>query len=224
MPALPNVPAVIRLSIRQTLSEDLDVINRLFVHYTGTAPNTSQLVTFAQAVGTAWAARLFANLSHELVGVGVTATDLSSASSPEVDVPFTGSGASVVASTPAGTAFVISHKMARRYRGGHPRTYIAGLPNDQMADAQTWTTTLINALRTDFSNFIADVAAAGWTGAGVIDPVNVSYYAGFTNHTYPSGRVRPIPNLRPGGPLVDLITDHLPNARVASQRRRNLQA
>jgi hypothetical protein len=223
MPALPDVPAVIRLSVRQVLSEDIDVINRIFVKYSGSAPNQSQLTTFAAAVGTAFVSRLFANLSHELTGFSVTATDLTSATSPEVIVPMTGTGASVTASCPAGTALVISAKIARRYRGGHPRTYICGLPNDQLTDAQSWTSTLVTAIQTDFSNWISDIEAAGWTGAGTITPVNVSYYQGFVNHTFPSGRVRPIPVLRPGGPVVDLITAHQANTRVASQRRRNLQ-
>jgi hypothetical protein len=53
--------------------------------------------------------------------------------------------------------------------------------------------------------------------------VNVSYFSGFTNVTFPSGRIRPVPKLR-SVPLVDTVTSWSTNPNVASQRRRNLQS
>ena len=45
-----------------------------------------------------------------------------------------------------------------------------------------------------------------WAGAGLITPVNVSYFAGYTNEVIVGHRARAIPNLRVGGPVVDTVT------------------
>jgi hypothetical protein len=52
--------------------------------------------------------------------------------------------------------------------------------------------------------------------------VNVSYYAGYNAPTTgPSGRVKQSLKLRPGGPVVDVITGTSMPARIGTQRRRN---
>lgn len=59
----------------------------------------------------------------------------------------------------------------------------------------------------------------------LINQVNVSYYEGFEVVTDPvTGRSRNVPQLRPGGPVVDKITGFSINPKLGSQRLRNLHS
>jgi hypothetical protein len=118
---------------------------------------------------------------------------------------------------------VISFHTARRYRGGHPRIYVAGVPASNLATPQTWGSGGLSVQLSAWEYFIAQFALAVPAAAGPATHVNVSYYQGFTNTTFPSGRIRPVPKLRSGGPIQDFITGYSVNPKVASQRRRNLQ-
>jgi len=223
MPALPPVSNVLQVVLKGASSAaDQDIINRFFIQYTGTAPTDLQLDTFSAAVGTAWNTDLAPFFKSTYALVEVETTDLSSstaargASNPLV----TGSRAGGELS--AGAAVVIQLHVARRYRGGHPRLYLMAFTQTDLATTSSWLTASVNALESAYASFIAAVVSAPWTGATLTEQVNVSYFEGFTNHTYPSGRVRAIPTLR-GTPVVDTITLATVNPRPASQRRRNQQ-
>jgi hypothetical protein len=78
-------------------------------------------------------------------------------------------------------------------------------------------------MRTDYISFNSTIITSPPAGMGVMLPVNVSYFQGFHNFTFPSGRVKAIPTVRPV-PVVDLINNFSVNPHVGSQRRRNLQS
>jgi len=52
---------------------------------------------------------------------------------------------------PANVALCISWQLSQRYRGGHPRTYIAGIAEGQQQDNVSWKTSTTQAAR-DFAN------------------------------------------------------------------------
>lgn len=222
MPALPPVAGVIRLDLIQKDFEDLNMVNHVFIQYTGTPVLPAQLLDFVDAAAASWHTRIMDFQSNGVTLSAVRGTDLSSDTSPTVESPFTFVGGHTDPALSAGAAAVLSHKIARRYRGGHPRTYLGGLVTSQLQDAQSWDSELITDLTAAWANFMSDLIAAAWTGSPTLNPVNVSYFQGFTNHTYPSGRVRPIPNVR-STPLIDVIEDTVVNPKVGSQRRRNKQ-
>ena len=224
MPALPNVASTLRVTLKYALTDsDPDVINRIFVSYSGSAPTDAELATFAGAVADAWDTNLASLYNEETALQEVLVEDLTSdtasVGNAVVEIVGTRSGAALT----AGVAVVISEKIARRYRGGHPRVYLGAAIASDIATSNEWNTDFLTAMATGWDNFIVAVKAAGWSGAGTLTPVNVSYYSGFTNHTYPSGRVRPIPTLR-GTPLTDPILTYAVNIKCASQRRRNQQS
>lgn len=223
MPALPSVSKVLRVILRYAASaEGQALINRIFISYSGTAPSDSQLDTFAAVVGTAWDAGLKSLTSTQYTLQDVAVEDLSSPTAAVgfSDVNTSGTRAGDVLG--AAVAAVIQQKVARRYRGGHPRVYLPVGVSTDLADADQWGSTFITNLLAGYATFLSDIFAGGWTAAGTLDGVNVSYYSGFTNHTYPSGRVRPIPTLR-GSPVVDPVLQYAVNGNLASQRRRNGQ-
>lgn len=93
-----------------------------------------------------------------------------------------------------------------------------------LADVEHWTSAYVAAIATAFGAFIAAAVTTPPTNLGTVTHINVSYFSGFTNKTFPSGRVHPVPNLRSGGPFKDTVQSYGVNAIIASQRRRNGQS
>lgn len=222
MPALPAVPKVVKISIKMALQADLDVLNHFFYQYTGTL-SQADAQTWCNAINTAWGTDVQPSFVTEDSHVSTTLTDLTSATAPVATAAGSVSGSAASPGLAAGSAMVVSFHLARRYRGGHPRIYLAGLPAAALFTPQQWTAAEIAGITSDLTTFRAAVVSGTPAGAGSSSQVNVSYFQGFTNHTFPSGRTRPIPTLR-ATPLVDSVTGFTINPKVGSQRRRNTQS
>lgn len=197
-------------------------MNRLFFQYSGTL-NNADAVTWLGNMITALGTFLGARISTDVTLVLSELTDLSGPSAPQVQNSTGHSGGLAVATVSAGVAMVLKKHISRRYRGGHPRIYLLGLPVSYLANTTTWDSTALGNVVGSFITFInACTANTNPAAIGTITHVNVSYFQGFTNHTYPSGRVKAIPTPR-ATPVVDTIDNITGNATVASQRRRNEQ-
>jgi hypothetical protein len=222
MPALPSVPSVIKVVTGVSDQSDLKSLNRFFIKYFGASPTQAQIATFAAAIVAAWTGNLRTLYDTASVLEFVTAEDLTSSTAA------VGSSTAAVAGTRAGntlgagTATVVQQQIARRYRGGHPRQYLSSGVQADLQTRQAWTAAYLTAAEAAWLNYVAAIFASGWAGAGSLVQVNVSYYNGFTNVTFPSGRTRPVPKLRLT-PVVDIIGSYSINPKLASQRRRNLQ-
>jgi hypothetical protein len=223
MPPLPAVPQVLRCTLKYTLGGDTDLINRFHILYDGGPPTTANLVTLATDIANAWAARIATIFTDGLALEEVTLEDLTSDTSAVGS--WTGTQLGTNGSDPlsAGAALVLQMKIARRYRGGHPRIYWGGLDQADLATPQTWSAGALSTWPPLFLDFFADIEAMSAGGTELLNIVNVSYFEGFTPFEYPSGRYRNIPKLRTGGPVVDIVTGFTMNPKVASQRRRNQQ-
>lgn len=222
MPALPAVPKTLRVDLRQQAAEDLDILNRIFIQYTGTAPTVGDLNTFCSTIETSWGAHVKAMQSGNFMLAEVHVEDLSSSTAAAADLAASVTGTRSGAAITAGVAAVIRNRIARRYRGGHSRTYLACGTGGDLNDLQSWTGAFMTALETAWGDFILDIISAPWSGGGTLTQVNVSYYSGFHNVVGPSGRSRPVPTLR-GTPVTDTIVSYTINPHVGSQRRRNQQ-
>src|SRR5579859_3052731 len=131
MPALPDFSAVFRFTLKFTYGGDVDVVNRFFQKYGGTPGSltTSQADTWSAHQGSAFSNKLFLNQ--------VTLEDLTS-NVGAVGIDTTGAqGGDTGVETPAGVAVIVSESIYRRYRGGHPRQYLAGLPASNLQTPQT---------------------------------------------------------------------------------------
>lgn len=223
MPALPNVSKVLRVDLLQTIGANTRVKNRIYFSYTGVGPTTADLNTLASTISSAWVSGMIARQNTGCILTGINITDLTSPSAAQVATSQSRTG--TLAGTPlsAGVAMIVKLKIARRYRGGHPRYYHAGRVVSDLATSTTWSATQTADLVVGFNAFIAACVASPPTNLGTLAQVNVGYFQGFTNRTFPSGRTHSVPNLR-GTPVVDPVVSVSVNNGVGSQRRRNQQS
>jgi len=220
MPALPAAAGVIRTALSGTTTGGGVWLTRYYQHYSGTAPTNAQLHTFNASQITNFNADLKSLINATFILTQVTSEDLSS-STGAVDVTATSQTGTRAGSAVTGAACVVcSYEIARRYRGGHPRGYWVFGSDSDITDDRDWSTTLVNAVNTGIAAYFTANAAAGWTGAGTITQVNVSYYSGFTVVTNPiTGRARNVPTLRVT-PTIDTVTSIVARQSIGTQRRR----
>lgn len=221
MPALPNVAQVMRVALKYTLGGDVDVLNRMFFQYDGTAPSISDVDSWCAALGTIWNTHVASLVNNTVSLTEISSEDLTSPTSASGTASMFHSGTSDSGALNAGTALVMSGKITRRYRGGHPRLYFPYFGSSDLDTPQTWLADALSAMQTAWDTFIADTLESSLGSASIVGPVNISYFEGFTNFTFPSGRTKAIPKLRVT-PLIDPIVSYSPNPAPASQRRRNL--
>lgn len=221
MPPLPSVSKVVRVDHHFTLAGDANAQVRMFFQYGGVLSQADAL-TWANAIATSWGAHMMAQLSNALSLTSTVLTDLSSASAPQAISTTSSTGSLAGVATSGATAIVMKKKIARRYRGGHPRMYIPGPSSGQLATEQTWAAGYIASVNTAFAAYVSDALTNVPAAAAPATEVNVSFFSGFTNKTFPSGRTHPVPTARVT-PLVDVIIANTMNPRPANQRRRSLQ-
>lgn len=222
MPVLPNVTRVFRVDIAQAFGSNTAIRNRIFFQYSG-ALSTTDATTVLTTIRNAWNTNLAGALVSGQSATSFTLTDLSNPSAPQVVNSTASAGTNAGTALPAGVALVTKFKLARRYRGGHPRVYIVGFTTANVATVETWSAALISAWTADWQAFINACVLAPPAAVGTLIHVNVSYFSGFTNVTFPSGRIRPRPTLRVT-PIVDAVIGYSVNPKIASQRRRNQQS
>lgn len=220
MPALPAAPGVVRVALSGTINTVAPWLTRFFIHYTGTAPTVANLATYNASIATAYTTSLKALADTVTVLTQVECIDLTSSTGAVAITPESITGTRSGAVLPADACTVASYQLARRYRGGHPRGYWRFGTATDTASAQAWGASFITTVNTDLNAFIASLVGAGWSGAGTLTQVNVSYYSGFTVVTNPiTGRARNVPTLRVA-PVVDAITAIAGKTSIGSQRRR----
>lgn len=223
MPALPSPGKVIRCDLFFTYGPNTRVRDRIFFSYAGAGPNATDLTTLAGTISAAWNTNMVPQVSPGMILTGITLTDLASNVGSQVATTQNRPGTLAGVALPDGTAMVIKFKVNRRYRGGHPRFYLAGRVSADLFQLNQWVPASATAVATGFAAFIAACEVTPPTNIGTMGHVNVSYFAGFTATVFPTGRYRNIPKVRPT-PAVDAITNYSVNGLVASQRRRNSQS
>jgi hypothetical protein len=220
VPPLPAVPDVIRVNMAFSINNTRGGGCVLHFQYSGGAPTVADLNTFTAAIRTAWHAGPSFLQAPTWALEDITATDINSHSgNVSVNVGSTaGQGGSVAINS--ATATVVNHKIARRYRGGKPKTFLPiGQASELVLDNE-WSTAYIALADANWGGFIAALAGATFGALTIVNLVNVSYYSGFTVVTNPiTGRSKNVPTIRVA-PLVDQIVGHDVQARLGSQRRR----
>jgi hypothetical protein len=219
MPSLPAVPHVVRADWHFSLTGDPNVQFRLFFDYAG-ALSLADAQTWVNAMKTAWTAHLTTDQIPSCILQFVELTDLSSSVSPQVFTTGVEAGTSGHTEGVNGLALLVKHKIARRYRGGHPRSYLPGFPSSVMSGTDAWDPTALATWQTHYNSFISDCLTMVPVAAAPATQVNVSYFSG-NAPVIINNRARNRPTLRAGGPVTDNILSNQLLGTPASQRRRN---
>lgn len=223
MPALPNVSKVIRVDFFLTVGANARVRDRIFFSFAGAGPAVTDLNTLAATISSSWLTNLVPQTNTGVTLTGITLTDLTSASGAQTVTSQSRVGTLAGTALSAGVAMIVKFKVARRYRGGHPRFYLPGRVTADLASSTQWASGSTTSLATAFAAFITACEASPPTNIGVMTHVNVSYFNGFTNKTFPSGRTKAVPTVRVT-PVTDPVTAYSVNGFIGSQRRRNQQS
>src|SRR5215467_12594453 len=156
MPALPFVPLTYKIVLTGT-SNGTNWANIFHAEGTATPGSIPDLTTLAASINTLWGTTLGSHRSSLCHLTQVVIQDISSETgSAGVN---TTSNPGTVAGTPlpANVAHVVSWKIARRYRGGHPRTYLPGVPGSVTNDARTLADTHVAAVLADARAWLAGI-------------------------------------------------------------------
>jgi hypothetical protein len=221
MPALPNVPNVIRVACKGSSGGAETWLTRFYLQYPTVAPSAANLVSLGNEIITSWNTHLNPLTPGNKTLTEVDLQDLTNPSAAVATIATSQNGTRVGAWLPPVAATVVSYSIGRRYRGGHPRGYWPfGVEGDLDTSGQwlpLWVTTVDVGIRAFFS----DVTSFIWAVSEITKHCNVSYYSGFTVVTDPiTGRARNVPKLRAGGPVVDLVSIQSARIIVGTQRRR----
>lgn len=224
MPPLPAVPNVLRYDFLQSMQSQPDIQNRLYFAYTGGPPSPSDLLASAVALAASWHTNMHPHQVPELTLNAVRGIDLNSNTGAVVVANAGTVGTFADDPQGLGVALVVQFKIARRYRGGKPRLYMAGPPFGAIVGATgAWGAGYTAAVLASFQAMVAGFVGTTFGALTIGAHHNVSYFSGFHNVTLPSGRETSRPTVR-GVAVVDQVTGYAINPRPASQRRRNGQS
>lgn len=224
MPPLPLVPNVVKIRQRFGIGVDLDCLVVWHMQYTGGPPSDADCAAMAATINGHMIADLESLISTGRSIIGADVTDLSSATGGFGESATTAAGTRTGGELGAAVCMLVSQPIARRYRGGKPRSYWPFGSGTDINNGNRWgsgfTTTVLAALETYLGHL--ETVTHGTTALTTL--VSVSYYQGFTPVTNPvTGRTKDRPKVRTGAIPVDPIISLIPSDKVASQRRRNQQ-
>ena len=218
MPPLPTVSGVAKIRYHHTFGTDANVVNGNFCRFTGAADETS-LNNWALAITNSWNTHLAPLLSNQIILNSVEIEDLGSASAATGSDVANHPGAVTTLAVPANVAMIISYQINRRYRGGKPRQYIAGLPNAGLEDEDHWLGSTINSWEAAYTlhqQTVAQFAGGNLTATAI---VNVGYVSGHTWQQDQHGNWHRLP-VYLANPHVDLVNGYIAKPVVGTQRRR----
>lgn len=208
---LPDVPQVIQFVMSGTHNSYLWA-NVGYLQYSGIAPAVADLQAIGTNIGNAWntnvAPLCHANVTMNAVSlVDLTNRGAAIASITGLAHPGTRAGSD----NPNQVAIVISWKINRRYRGGHPRSYWpAGVAAD-ITVGRTWTSTFQTLCTTNARAFRTALNAITY-GSSTCKMVSVNFYT----HDPTTGK----PIYMSPVPPPYTIQDGIAHGRVDTQRRR----
>lgn len=206
MPPLPNTAQVIQFDMVYGMGADENIINRLHWQYTGGAPSAADMATLCGDVAASYSAHLAALVNANGLLRKVDGIDLTSNTAAVGSFAANAAGTRTGAQLPVGVALLINHKIARRYRGGKPRTYAPFFSGSDFPGGGAWSAGSVTAAQTAWNAFLAGV-----TGS----TAGTTVLATFGCVSYFQNKV-----LRTAG-LFEAISASSVNNLPASQRRRN---
>lgn len=166
MVARPNVPNVIWVKVSGDV-DGLPTVNIFYLQYEAVGTLTStDMDNVATFINNEWGNQILHHLAPQAAVDEVQTADL--AAGPGAaglsNIRITGSTGSNPPA-PAGCCLMINWAITGRYRGGKPRWYISGGPQDQLANPGQWTPTICGLMEGVATTFQGDVNV--WSGGNI---------------------------------------------------------
>lgn len=210
---LPPVPGVIKVTIGGNYGPH-PWANVLHWRYSGQIPTSTTLAQLTINAGTSWSINMAPRCPSHITLTLITATDLSSA---------TGAFGENIANVPGtrgddtltgNAAMLVTYPVPLRYRGGHPRTYLAVGGNADDSDASDWSGAFVIEVQNAWRAFTQSIGTSSIGGTVFGNQCAVSY----------NGKYKPIvpPTNYPAPEILDFGSPGpgTCHGQVASQRRR----
>lgn len=183
------------------------MVNRFWLNATPSGtPTAAQVLALSDAVAASFRTRFGAQLNtnwHQTAQR--TVMYVSSTLEIGVDGSDAGSGSDAGTTDSPQLCYLINWSIAGTYRGGHPRTYLAGTTVGGTQGDGTINTTKRANLTTAAGNFLTDVNALSPTGFSAVQLGTIRFFRGHTA-------------LSP--PVFEPFLSGACHPRVATQRRR----
>lgn len=211
MATLPFAPRGLRIVVSGTCYTS-KWANVLHAQFASGTPLTNDLASLAQLIAVNFTTNMLFTSTNSMLETQCVVTDISSETGAAGIDTVQRAGAAAGTTLPAGTAMCVSWKIARRYRGGHPRTYLGGISANAQFDARQWTLSAATAQQAHALTFLGYVNTLSTPSTGNITLGSFSYYKGMDALHNPI--LRPVPVFDP------FISTHV-DQRIDSQRRRN---
>lgn len=210
MPALPVVPDALKVVVEGT-TPAYPWVNILHWGYAGSPPASGDCVTLAGVILTAWKAAFLPLMYDEATVDSVSVTDLSSYTGGAGVAAGSSVGTRGSAEVPGSSCVLVKKIIGRRYRGGHPRTYLCvGIQTD-LNNVSQWSATLVGLVTTAYGDINTALSSYVAGPATLSSEVCVSYI---------DKTVNPVKPYRRTTPLVLPVTSYSVESQIAEQRRR----
>jgi hypothetical protein len=223
MAALPPIPNALQMQLIYSWGSNTDIRNILYFKYSGSI-SSGDLLTLVRSMKTSWTAHMAPQTVTDCFLTTVFGNDVASnLGAQAIDGNPAVAGTAAGTRTTAGAAFVIGNETALKYRGGHSRTYIPGMPESNTSDSNSWTTVAQQAMLTAWSAFIqAFITSAVPAAVGSLQQA-VAHRFGKSATAPVLAADTDVPSVPLTSPFLQVITAYRTNPQVASQRRRNQQ-
>jgi len=206
MAPLPSVPNVVKVVISYTYG-DKAAENVLHFQYAGGGAASESFLTAIVNGANTVLSTLAPIWGPDVTWDQVSALDLSSDTGLMAVFENATVGTRAGTTLPANAAVLASYTVARRYRGGHARTYLPWLTAADLETPQTWASTIPGEVGLAWSAVLNAIKAAAVDGFTIVNQVQIGY--------------RPVGPVPKTSVVVDAIVPSIIQLEVASMRRRD---
>ena len=205
MPRVATVANVLKVEFLWN-QDGLPAANVKYVLYSGTPPTAGACAAIANSLGTAFlTANLIALYAETTLFEAVRVTDLNTTDGAVGSHSFAQAGSSPNITLPASASILVNHTIARRYRGGHPRSYYPAPSTQFYLPPNSYNSLVPSYVGAAEAAYALECTEFLDSGCQGVYNVNVSYV------TDDADRVAAV---------VDQITGSVVSGTIRSQRRR----
>jgi hypothetical protein len=174
MPPLLPVPNVLKIEFLGT-NQGKNWANVMHAEWAGSSPFIADVLDVATQAYEAYESHFLPVIEENAVLQGCQVTDLSSNLGAQALYTESNAGGMTGPTFSAQVACVISWHVARRYRGGHPRTYLPPPEQTQIFDTSHWKDTFVSSALGAANSFMGAVNAITTTELTSVTLGQVSY-------------------------------------------------